>query len=124
MNIEEKIDHFALNMKQELENNRSSKGDISSWKGIQAKVADFEYHKAKLIMAIKEDNQEAIAEFIADCGNILLAIGDEYNLYETPRVNEEKTQKMKGGIFETMNVKDVRPSTNWTFVSTGNRYKE
>ena len=73
---------FQERMLHELSNN-SKKGDILEWRGISEKIVDLEYHKAKVLLAIRESNCFALREYIADCANILLSIGDEFGLYDS-----------------------------------------
>ncbi len=76
-----KIKNFAIQMEMELDNNRT-KGCIFEWDGTREKISELEYHKAKLLLAMKVRDEKAIKEYIADCANILLAIGNEYGLYD------------------------------------------
>ena len=83
-----KIERFKSQMIIELDKN-SKKGCIFDWKNINDKLIDLEYHKLKLYLAIKEKNLYAIKEYIADCSNILLSIGNEYDLYKSDSVNDK-----------------------------------
>lgn len=88
--INKKISRFSNQMLVELRNN-DAKGSITKWKGIRDKLIDLEYHKAKLLVAIKTKNEFAIREYIADCANILFSIGDEFSIYDNDceKVNKE-----------------------------------
>ena len=93
MNEQENIKRFADQMQIELDNNLA-KGSILKWKGgTREQLSELEYHKAKLLMAMKVQDFTAIKEYIADCANILMAIGNSYNLYrersEERRVGKE-----------------------------------
>lgn len=101
--MNELIKRFAEQMQIELEKNYH-KGDIFKWKGIQDKLLDLEYHKAKLLLAIKEKNNHAIKEFLADSANILLAIGNELDLYAEDSRNDGIASQMKFGVFDLVEV--------------------
>lgn len=100
---EEIIERFKNQMLIELENN-SKKGNIFIWRGISDKLIDLEYHKAKLLLAIKEKNKFAMKEYIADCSNILLSIGNEFNLYAEESTNTNKEAIL---IDNTIQIKDL-----------------
>lgn len=44
-------------------------------------ISELEYHKAKMMLAIRVDNRQAVKEYIADSANFLLAIGDALDIY-------------------------------------------
>lgn len=74
-------------MKIEMQNN-AHKGDMTQWTGLERKFVDLEYHKAKLLFAIKEQKKFAIREYIADCANILMSIGIETGVYLLAQEND------------------------------------
>lgn len=83
------VNEFAKAMKTELKAN-SYKGDWRSWENIPEQIEEFDYHVEKLKSAIKlyEDSNRQnmhvellVRELIADCGNILLMVGNTYKLY-------------------------------------------
>ena len=76
-----KLAWFARDMQRELRHNLH-KGDWETWKNPIEIIAELEYHKAKLIMAIREKNREAAREYLADCGTILMFYGNAYGLFE------------------------------------------
>lgn len=102
-----KLIRFMRQMGIEQDNNEH-KGSILAWDGLEDKIYDFEYHKAKLMLAIKEENEDAIKEFIADCGNILLAIGNEFDLYNEESINDEKTQVTKESVFKEATLEEAK----------------
>lgn len=89
MEISDIVNRFKDQMLIELENN-SRKGSVLDWKEFNDKIVDLEYHKSKLLFAIKEDNLFAIREYIADCANILLSIGYGFGLYSESIENPQK----------------------------------
>lgn len=70
-------------MKQMLKENKDNivKGNILEWDNVDEMLIDLEYHKAKLYFALKSKNPEGVKEYLADCANILLAIGNSWELY-------------------------------------------
>lgn len=76
-----KIIRFAEQMQTELYAN-SHKGNWEEWSNIEEMIAELEWHKAKLLFALKENDKEKCKEYIADCANILLFIGNAGGLYE------------------------------------------
>lgn len=76
----ELVDLFAASMKEELEANEH-KGDWRDWKKPLEIQDELHYHLGKLNKAIYEKDRVLIKEHIADCGNILLMLGNAYELY-------------------------------------------
>lgn len=86
---EELVNAFAESMSHELDIN-SHKGDWRTWDDVPAQISELDYHIDKLKSTIKryegsnrvfKDLESHIKEHLADCGNILLMIGNSYNLY-------------------------------------------
>lgn len=75
-----KIDKFQNDMLIEIENNKY-KENILDFKDINNIILELEYHKVKLFIAIRENHKNAIKEYIADLANILLALGNSFNIY-------------------------------------------
>lgn len=111
MNTQKEVENFAKSMQIEIDNN-ANKGSILDWQGLESKVSDLEYHKAKLMLAIKENNRDAIREFIADCSNILMSIGYEFDLYKKEPVNKNTTSKTKDEVFDKVSLDKVE-RTDW-----------
>lgn len=105
--MNKKLQRFANQMQIELDNN-NHKGSILDWKGISDKIADLEYHKAKMLLAIRTGNKFAIKEYIADCGNILLSIGNELGLYEEESINTGMASEVVNTVFNIVQVKDQK----------------
>ena len=80
--MENEISVFAHKMQQELENNKD-KGNWKSFKNKNDIMAELWYHldKLKEVRITNEDTQ-LLEEYIADCANILMFLGNSYNLYE------------------------------------------
>lgn len=81
-----KLKIFYEDMKRELERN-DHKGSILEFQDFNSIIAEMEYHKAKLFIAIRVHNVQAIREYIADTANFLLALGNTLRVYESPRDN-------------------------------------
>lgn len=75
------INRFTDQMIREMQNN-SHKGSILEWNNFDNMICELEYHKAKMMLAIRSNDKPAIKEYIADCANILMAIGNLGGLYD------------------------------------------
>ncbi len=76
-----KIKNFAEAMQKEL-NDNSYKGDCETFLHKENIMSEFYYHLNKLETILKTDeNPELIKEYIADCSNILMMLGNSYKLY-------------------------------------------
>ena len=71
-------------MISELRKN-SHKGSILEFTNFEKIVTELEYHKAKLFLAIRMKNKEAIREYLADTGNFLVAIGNLFDVFSDER---------------------------------------
>lgn len=100
MNREEltKGKRFLEQMFIEMDNN-SYKGSLLDWKNFDNMITELEYHKAKMMMSIRAGDSKATKEYIADCANILLAIGNLVGLYEEGSVNDGMCSETKKDIF-------------------------
>lgn len=78
---EEVIQIFASDMLSELRKN-SQKDSILNLKDFNQIMTELEYHKAKLLIAIRMKNNGAIKEYLADTANYLLAIGNLFDVYD------------------------------------------
>ena len=76
----EQVKDFAEQMQKELDDN-SHKEDWRGWNDLNAMLWELEYHKGKLLIAIKDDEKKLVKEYIADCANILMFIGNAGELY-------------------------------------------
>ena len=76
-----KIEKFAEQMQIELEEN-SHKGNWENFKDTNEIDIELEYHLTKLRLSVKQKDKERIKEYIADCANLLLMLGNSYELYE------------------------------------------
>lgn len=76
-----KVERFAADMTRELEAN-AHKGLWEEWDDVNEMIAELEWHKAKLLMAMREGDKDKVREHLADCGNILMFIGNAGNLYD------------------------------------------
>lgn len=104
-----KLIRFVASMEIEQVNNEY-KGAITDWDAsVEEKMFDFDYHMAKLHIAMKEEKKGAIREFIADCANILLAIGDSYGVYDKMPGNNEKCYSLKEPALTKGPIKSKEP---------------
>lgn len=90
MNLDIEIEfvkRFSDQMLIELINN-NHKGSVLDWGDFDNMITDLECHKAKMLIAIRCKNKKAIKEYIADCANILMAIGNKFELYDLPSIND------------------------------------
>lgn len=71
---------FVEYMNYELEMNKH-KGDWKTFDDPILIINELEHHLNKLNGAISCNNIYEIREYIADCGNILLMLGNSYKLY-------------------------------------------
>lgn len=81
---EDRFKDVAEAFKQQMikeNNDNTHKGDILDWKNVDEMLSELEWHKAKLLFAMKNNKPEEVKEHLADCGNFLLAIGNAWNLY-------------------------------------------
>ena len=79
--IKIKLERFKNQMLKELKNNQH-KGLITEFTDFDKIMTELEYHKAKMIIAIRYDNKQAIKEYIADTANFLFALGNIGGLYD------------------------------------------
>lgn len=77
-----KVLKFAQMMQMEL-NANEHKGNWEEWNKPKDIYLDLEYHKAKLLTAmIKDKNLKLTQEYISDCANILMCLGNVYGFYD------------------------------------------
>lgn len=103
-NMHPKILNFSKEMQKQINiNTKLGKTTWEEWGNIKEILVDLEYHKAKLMIALKEDNIGALREYIADCGNILMFLGNACGMYHEFEDSEPVFQ-MKFGVFEETTV--------------------
>lgn len=104
--LQNKVKRFKDQMITELENNEH-KGPITDWDDYNSMICDLEYHKAKMMMAITIGHCPAIKEYVADCANILFAIGNLFDLYESDEPNYFIAHELnRGDMIRMVKVKD------------------
>lgn len=79
-NTSNKLEKYKEWMARELDKN-SHKGSILEFTDINEIITQLEYHKAKLLIAMRCKNPQAIKEYIADTSNFLFCLGNVYGLY-------------------------------------------
>jgi len=85
----EQLKDFAEQMQKELDTN-SHKEDWRNWNNLGEMLWDLEYHKGKLLIAIKDNDKKLVKEYIADCANILMFMGNAGGLYRTEASSEKE----------------------------------
>lgn len=110
-----KFNNFTNSMLTELSNNLY-KGSIYEFTNFEKIITEIEYHKAKMFLAIRLKNKQAIKEYIADTANFLLALGNSFGLYDN-----EFIDKSKGDSFEinkeiNILIKTSTPSKNQSLI--------
>ncbi len=80
--MDNKIIKFAESMQIEIDNN-SHKGDWETFVDKFSIMSEFYHHLNKLESTLrKDDDPELLKEYIADCSNILMMLGNSYKLYD------------------------------------------
>jgi hypothetical protein len=87
---------FADNMFEEIKSNLH-KGDWADWKNVSEMLEEHQYHFEKLKNSIESNTLHLIKEHLADCGNILMFIGNQYNLYCNSLSKEEQADILEVG---------------------------
>lgn len=110
--LESKVERFKESMLTEFKKNDPQKGSILDFTNFESIITELEYHKAKLMMAMRVDNKQAVKEYIADTANFLFALGNIGGLYEDdfPDVNDNESFEINKDveIFQ----KTTTPSVN------------
>jgi len=75
------LTRFEAIMRTELQKN-VHKGPILEWTNFHELITDLEYHKAKLLMAIRVRNKGAMREYLADTANILFALANSLGVLD------------------------------------------
>ena len=98
--LESKIERFKESMLTELKKNDPQKGSILDFTHFESIVTELEYHKAKMLMAMRMDNKQAVKEYIADTANFLFAVGNIGGLYEDnfPDVSDNESFEINKDI--------------------------
>lgn len=78
--MDNKVQKFAEIMQTELEAN-NHKGNWEEFINKKEIVAEFFYHFNKLEDSMISEDKEKIKEYIADCANLLLMLGNSYGTY-------------------------------------------
>lgn len=78
--IHNKIQKFVEIMQIELEDN-IHKGNWEEFIDKKEILSEYFYHFNKLEISIYEENKKLIKEHIADCANLLLMLGNSYEIY-------------------------------------------
>jgi hypothetical protein len=89
-----KIERFKNAMLKELKNN-DHKGSILEFNNFDEIITQIEYHKAKLMIAIRLGNKQAAKEYIADISNLLFAFGNSDGLYDDDFVDIQENESFE-----------------------------
>jgi hypothetical protein len=81
-------------MLKELKNN-DHKGSILEFNNFDEIITQIEYHKAKLMIAIRLGNKQAAKEYIADISNLLFAFGNSDGLYDDDFVDIQENESFE-----------------------------
>lgn len=114
-NLCPEVYNFALEMQNQLDNNaiHPEKENWREFTNVGDILWELEYHKAKLLLALKCNNQTAIREYIADCGNILMFLGNAFNMYKkfetTPFCTELNSDIFNIKLNSHSKLKDFKP---------------
>ena len=111
--MEEKIiiERFAKQMQIELEHN-NHKGSVLEWNDYIEMIADLEYHKSKMMLAIRSKNKMASKEYIADCANILMAIGNLLRLYDEETIDNGLCSETEEYMFKQVEIEHCNKNVN------------
>lgn len=92
-----KVSRFAAQMRKELDAN-AHKGDWQEFLNKEEIVKEIQYHQQKLSGAMATNDLERIKEYIADCSNLFMMLGNSYGFYDNPKIQwhedrQEDTEK-------------------------------
>lgn len=88
-----KLERFKQQMVIEMQHN-NHKGSILDWTDFNHILAELSYHEAKMLVAIRIKNYQAMKEYIADTANILFALGNLFGVYDEDSINNGFTYEM------------------------------
>lgn len=106
MNLDLEVQNFALEMQKQINFNAKVKSDWREWKNVKEILVDLEYHKAKMMIALKERNMGAMREYIADCANILMFLGAAFEFYKEFS-DDDLTYEMYTDVFREINSSEM-----------------
>lgn len=92
--LETKVERFKNHMLRELKAN-SHKGSILDFKDFDKIITELEYHKAKMLIAIRCNNKYATKEYIADTANFLFCLGNLGGLYDNEFIDLSPEESME-----------------------------
>lgn len=112
ISIEPKVEKFKESMLSELESNSPTKGLITEFKDFNGIITELEYHKAKMMIAIRMDNKQAAKEYIADSANFLFCLGNLLGLYDDDFVDKADNESFEINKVGDIFIKVNEPSLN------------
>ena len=107
-----KVERFKDWMLRELEQNRKNKGSILDFDDLDRIISELEYHKAKMLVAIRCDNRQAVKEYIADTANFLFCLGNVGGLYDDDFEDIEEEESIEIRRDKDVFVKTIEPQIN------------
>jgi hypothetical protein len=73
MQLSPEVQKFAEHMQREIDAN-AHKGDWHEFMDSDGILSEIEWHKAKLLFALKDANKDRITEHAADCANFFMML--------------------------------------------------
>lgn len=108
----QKIEKFKNWMIRELEVNEKNKGFITDFINFEKIITELEYHKAKLLIAIRCDNKHAVKEYIADTANFLFCLGNLGGVYDDDFIDISPNESIEIIKDHSIFIKTTTPTLN------------
>lgn len=114
-NTKLKIEFFKQAMLNELKAN-NDKGNINNFNDYHKIIAEMEYHKAKMLLAIRLKNKQALKEYIADTANYLFMLGNLFGIYEWDFEDKKSGESFEINKDVEVLIKTTTPSKNQSII--------
>ena len=114
-NLKLKLEYFKQAMLREL-NANSYKGDLDDIKDFNKIITELEYHKAKMMLAVRLKNKQALKEYIADAANMLFILGNMFDLYEWDFDDKKNDESFEINKEVDVLIKTNTPSKNQSLI--------
>lgn len=114
-NIKLKVEFFKQAMLNEL-NANSDKGNLEEFKDFNKIIAEMEYHKAKMLLAVRMKNKQALKEYIADTANYLFMLGNLFGIYEWDFEDKKSGESFEINKDVEVLIKTTTPSKNQSII--------
>lgn len=109
--IDQKLENLKKSMLREIIAN-SHKGHLEDFRNPQLILAELSYHQAKMLLAVRANEPQAIKEYIADCCNFLFQLGNLYGVYDEDFEDKKDTEAYEIDKAIKIFKKVSKPSTN------------